>query len=67
MNISKQDLPLEKQLNIQVFANQLEKLPDEEIRTMCLYLYEQLHIQEAMYKALMQHNWFKGNDSFIPY
>jgi hypothetical protein len=70
MPLSKQDLPLEKQLSIQVFVNQVDRIPPEQVKEMCIFLYEQLHIQETIFKELIKSNWFSRDtqsESFLPF
>ena len=59
MNINQTtSLPLESKFAIQIFTNQVNELTGDQAKELCVNLYEQLIVQERLYRQLMSSNWF---------
>jgi len=59
--ITIETLPLEEQLQIQLFIRGVANLPAPELLEMLIDLYVQMKLREYCYKHLLRHNWGLGD------
>jgi hypothetical protein len=50
-------LTLEQKFNLQAFKRDVEKLNEEEAKTLLAELYETMLVKEALYKGFIRYNW----------
>jgi hypothetical protein len=59
MNESMQ-LSLEQQFNLRSFETQVQRMSLEQAQSFLVQLYEQMMVQETMYKQFIKHEWGIG-------
>lgn len=62
MKFSEQ-LSLEQEFNLRIFADQLESLSPEELKDLSLELYRQMMVKDNLYGELLKDYWGVGSMS----
>ena len=63
MNI-RQELPLEQQFELQVFEQQIQRLSQEDARTLLVQLKESMLYQNTAFREILKNTWGIGKDNF---
>ncbi|MEM7771574.1 MAG: NblA/ycf18 family protein [Cyanobacteria bacterium P01_A01_bin.37] len=50
-------LSLEQKFSLRSFETQVERMSHEQAQQFLVHLYEQMMVQETMYKSLLKHQW----------
>jgi len=61
MNQITETLPLEDQLEIQLFRRSVANLPASELLEMCIDLYTTMKLRDFAYRKLLKHSWGLGD------